>query len=169
MSIDQWLIGVEDLVVRTPGLLARMVEPNEEVCKASRFYYDFFDAEVDVAEFLPFVVIRERELAWVSEGDTNDVLYSEPVITVGYAEAVKWTDDHKRSKLDFVAWQGVMLGHIAAQQNRPMYDQPLTSHLPVSRIQVTVPATRSRPYREDPNIAGTAYWWTEFVLHIGDR
>lgn len=169
MTIDQWLIGVEDLVVRTPGLLARVNEPNEEIAKASRFHYDYFDADEDIAEFIPFVVIRERELAWVADGDANDVLFTEPVIAVGYAEAVRWPDDHKRSKLDFVAWMGTMLNHIASQQNRPMYDQPLTSYLPVSRIQVTVPATRSRPYREDPRIAGTAYWWTEFVLHIGDR
>lgn len=169
MAIDQWLTGVEDLIVRTPGILARIGEPNEEVAKDSRFHFDFLDDPDDVATLRPFVVIREREIAWTVEGDAGDVLYSEPVIACAYTENVKWPDDHKRSKLDFVGFLGTMLEHIAENQNRPMADQPQTSYLPVARIQVTTPATRSRPYREDPNIAGTAYWWAEFVLHIGYR
>lgn len=169
MTIQLWLQGVEDLLVRTPGLLNRFVEPNEEMAKASRFHFDYLDAAEDVAALRPFFVITERELVWTAEGDSGDVLYSEPVIACAYTENVKWPEDHKRSKVDFVTFLGTMLEHIANEQNRPMYDQPLTSHLPVSRVQVTVPAIRSRPYREDPNIPGTAYWWTEFLLHIGYR
>lgn len=169
MPIEQWILGVEDLLVRTPGLLARINEPSYDQCKLNRVHVDFLDDADDVAALRPFFVIRERELAWTAAGDSGDVLYSEPVIQVAYTESVKWPDDHKRSKLDFVTFFGTMLQHIAEQQNRPIFDIPETSYLPISHIQVTHQATRSRPYREDPNVAGTAYWWTAFVLHIGYR
>lgn len=165
--IDQWLLGVENLIVRAPGVLARLGEPNYTAAKAGRIYFDEVDnAGDDVGPKRPFFVLKERSVEW-SRYNVED-LAGHGVIEVTYTETATDVANPKQSKLHFVKFVGDLLEAIASMQNRPMDDQPSTTHLTIGKIKLFTEATRAPLNTRDPLATATDYWWAQFALWIGE-
>lgn len=165
--IDQWLLGVQELLVRTPGGLARWSEPNYDQAKVNRVFFEFLEAEDDVAKLRPYFVVQEHDLTFVKEEATAEVLHPSGSVKVMYTELVSNVNDRKASKQAFAKFVGDMAAAIGANQGKPIAGDTQTSYIPVEKIDFTQLPVSGCLAHEDPDVPGTIYHWTEFVLTIG--
>lgn len=165
--IDEWLLGVEELLVRTPGGLARWGDASYELAKLRRVFFEGIQSEDDVAKLRPFFIVQEHALAFTREGESGESLQPEGGVEVLYTEMFSDPSDRKASKQSFTKFVGDMVTSIGDRQGKPIAGNDLTSYVPVSGISfVQLPAFGIVAH-EDPDVPGTMYFSTTFVLTIG--
>lgn len=168
MPLKTWFEGIEEMLVRVDGGLARWSEGNYDSAKTNRVFYDFAEAEFlnsDVGAKRPYFTVTEGDVSWEAEAEDH-VIVSAASYRVRYTEALSNPDDHKASKLDFVEFFGSIMEFIAANQGRPIAGLLETSYLPIKRIQVSQSPVRGVVSQEDSGVTGTSYFWAEMMLHI---
>jgi hypothetical protein len=165
--IDTWLNGVEELLVRTPGGLARWSEPSLAQAKVGRVFFELREADDDLAKLRPYFVVQEDQLAFERDLATAEVLEPVGSVEVLYTEMLSDPNDRKASKLSFVKFVGDMVTAIGEQQGKPIAGDTQTSHIPIERIQFSQLPASGELGQEDPDVPGTMFFWTKFVLSIG--
>ncbi len=162
------LLGLEELIARTPGLLARLSIASYVQLKAQRILFDYFDSEdEDQADLLrPFFVLEEADLQYQLINEQE--LIGLCAIDMTYTEAVNDPDDHKGSKLHFLDFVGDMIQSIADRQNKPIAGQDVTTYIAISSIQQIQKAVRTPKVQRDADRPATDNWWCKYRFHIGD-
>lgn len=167
--ISESLLGIEELIVRTPGLLARLNSPpiaNYELAKSTRLAWDYFDT-LDEADLLrPFFVLQEVDLQYSIVNDYD--LQAVCAVDVTYSEDATDPTDHKASKLYFVDFVSDMLDSIAERQGHDVAGQNEQAYVSVHRIQMLQQAVRSPKVQRDPDRPATDYWWCKWRMWIGE-
>jgi hypothetical protein len=163
------LLGIEDLIVFTPGLLARLGMVNYDQAKAQKLLWDYFDTEdaeeqADLAR--PFFVLQEAELDYslINEQELIGVC----AVDVIYTEKATFITDHKTSKLHFISFVGSMIQSMADRQNQPIAGNDLTSYIAISRIQMIEQARRTPKSQRDTDRPLTDSWWCKWRMFVGD-
>ncbi len=165
--IDEWLLGVEELLVRTPNGLARWGDTSYDQAKLRRVFFELLTSGDDVAKLRPFFVIQEHQVAFQREMETGEALQPEGAIEVLYTEMMTDVNDDKASKVSFSSFVGAMVTSIGDRQGKPIAGNTQTSYVPISRIEFSQLPARGAVANEDPDEPGTIYFWTSFVLTIG--
>lgn len=166
--LTAWLDGVEQLVVRAPGILALLGEPNYELAIARRFAYDVWedgDADGRVNDERPFFIVKESAINFRDVG--ADSLEPCGAVELYFTMDAGSVDDHKASKRAFCDYWSAILLHCGTEQGRPIFDVPATAHISLAGIQVTLFPQRSLPRRRSVDEPGSDYWEAAALFFIG--
>lgn len=164
------MLGIEELIARTPGLLARLNSPpiaNYELAKSQRIFWDYFDTQDEDSDLVrPHFVLQEAELHYSIVN--LDELQGVAVVDVTYTEDATSVDDHKASKLYFLDFVSDMLDSIALRQGQAIDGTDAEVYISVHRILLTQQAVRSPKSHRDPDRPATDYWWCKWRMWIGE-
>jgi len=162
------LLGIEDLIVFTPGLLARIGQVGPDQAKANKIFWDYFDTENEGQQDLarPFFVLQEADLSY--QLINEEELLGLCAVDVFYTEAATSPTNHKASKLSFVSFVGDLIQSISERQNKPIEGNDLTSYIAISRIQMIQQAVRTPKSQRDGDRSLTDNWWCKWRMFVGD-
>lgn len=173
LPID-WLEAIEELVVRAPGVLARLgtipgdlgAPPvaNYELAKARVAWDAEFNAAGAIDGERPFFVLREAALEWAPFDGGSEL---DPIgqIELYCTDFARQTSSEKASKRDFANFWGGILQYCADNQGKPIDDKPGEAFVALASIQQTVAPQRSKQGRRGVQ----DYWEAAALLTIGER
>jgi hypothetical protein len=165
--LDLWLDGIARLIAETtpPNVPLRLGAGSVDSVLQDHIAWDHWQSVEDAILHMPYWVVREAECNWshynipdLRAGGAIEVRYFEHARP--YTNLESLTERHRESKRYFLAHCSAVIESCAARQGRG-------SNVPLDRIELVIPASRSPIGAHDADTPETDYWQMAWAFYFG--